>query len=590
MSVETETAAFKTKNSPARKLKKDMIMTGAQMIVRVLEAEGVKHVFGIPGGAVIPLYDALGEASFTTILTRHEQAACHAAEGYARATGKTGVCIATSGPGATNILTGLANAQMDSTPLVVITGQVASHLIGSDAFQESDIFGCSLPLVKHSFMIQHLEELPGALSGAFFIASSGRPGPVLVDIPVNIQKARGSFKYPGEVSFPHYSSRNKSDIRSLDDAVAALRGAERPVIIAGGGSIISGAGDQIFRIATGERIPVATTLMGKGIFPEDHTLSLGMLGMHGRAQANLSVSGADLILAVGTRFSDRSTGDRDHFAPKARIIHIDIDSAEIGKNIRADISLLGDCAAVLSKLIEKLPADPPPNHEAWLAEIERLRQMYPAEPVLKGGLNPVGIIRSLRSRVNSEDILTTEVGQHQMWAALHWKASVPGTFITSGGLGTMGFGLPAAVGAAFARPGRPVTCLSGDGSFFMNIQELETCVRYKLPVRLIVLNNGSLGMVRQWQDLFWRKNYVHTCQKPACSLSKVAGSFGFQAWTVEDPADLEEALDGAFAAEGPSLVECFIPLEENVYPMVPAGERLDQFLDPAGQPETKTGF
>ncbi|MDO9508493.1 MAG: thiamine pyrophosphate-binding protein, partial [Thermovirgaceae bacterium] len=298
MSIDTVEVALKTKAAPAKRRKKDMTMTGAQMIVRALEAEGVDHVFGIPGGSIIPLYDAMGDASFTVILTRHEQAACHAADGYARVTGKTGVCIATSGPGATNILTGLANAQLDSVPLVVLTGQVATHLIGSDAFQESDIFGCSLPLVKHSFMVRRIEELPEALRGAFFLASSGRPGPVIVDIPVDIQKARGSFKYPGEVSFPHYSARYKSDISALKEAVSALREAKRPVIIAGGGSIISGAGDQIFRIATGEQIPVATSLMGKGIFPEDHTLSLGMLGMHGTAQANLAVSAADLILAI----------------------------------------------------------------------------------------------------------------------------------------------------------------------------------------------------------------------------------------------------------------------------------------------------
>lgn len=583
MSLETVKVALKTKTAPARKSGKTRTITGAQMIVRALENEGVEHVFGIPGGAVIPLYDALGDASFATILTRHEQAACHAAEGYARVTGKTGVCIATSGPGATNIITGLANAQLDSVPLVVITGQVSTHLIGSDAFQESDIFGCSLPMVKHSFMVRKIEELPKALRGAFFLASSGRPGPVLVDVPVDIQKARGSFKYPMEVSFPNYASRYRSDIQALEESVSAIREAERPLIIAGGGSIISGAADQIFRIATEENIPVATSLMGKGVFPEDHALSLGMLGMHGTAQANLAVSAADLVLAIGTRFSDRLTGSREHFAPGARMIHIDIDSSEIGKNIRADIPLKGDCSEILLKIIGKLPEEPSLDRRKWLSEIEDVRISNPEEQPLEKGLRPVGIIRSLRSRVNREDVLTTEVGQHQMWAALHWKTFLPGTFITSGGLGTMGFGLPAAVGAAFARPGRPVTCLSGDGSFFMNVQELETCVRYNLPVRLVVLNNGSLGMVRQWQDIFWRKRFIHTCQKPVCSLSRVAESFGLSAWSAEDPDQLEEALDGAFAAKGPSFVECFISCEENVYPMVPAGGQLDQFLDPHRQ-------
>lgn len=564
-------------------------MTGAQMIVRSLEAEGVEHVFGIPGGAIIPLYDAMGDASFKIILNRHEQAACHAADGYARVTGKPGVCIATSGPGATNILTGLANAQLDSVPLVVLTGQVATHLIGSDAFQESDIFGCSLPLVKHSFLVRCVEELPEAIRGAFFIASSGRPGPVIVDIPVDIQKARGSFKYPRDVSFPHYSSRYKGEIGDLGEAVSAIRKAERPVMIAGGGSVISGAGEEVFRIATGEQMPVATTLMGKGIFPEDHPLSLGMLGMHGSAEANLAVSEADLILAVGTRFSDRTTGDRHHFATGARIIHVEIDSAEIGKNIRADVPLRGDCSNILSKLIDGFHGEPGRDRQNWLARIESMRRANRVESTFENGLHPVGIIRSLRSRVDRNDILTTEVGQHQMWAALHWKTSVPGTFITSGGLGTMGFGLPAAIGAALARPGRPVTCISGDGSFLMNIQEMETCVRYNLPVRLIVLNNGSLGMVRQWQELFWRKRYVNTCQKPACSLASVAASFGFSAWTADDPLQLEKAFDGAFAAEGPSFVECFIPTEANVFPMVPAGGRLEQFLNPLNGADDSSG-
>jgi len=557
-----------------------MSMTGAQMIVRALESEGVEHVFGIPGGSVIPLYDALKDASFTTILTRHEQAACHAADSYARVTGKTGVCIATSGPGATNIVTGLANAHMDSVPLVVLTGQAPTSAIGTDAFQEADIFGCSLPLVKHSFLIRSLEELPRALKGAFLIASTGRPGPVLVDIPSDIQKASGTFEYPEDMDFPGYNPEGKEDLHLFEEAAEALATARRPVIIAGGGAIISKASKELFSLATEAEIPVATTLMGKGSFPEDHPLSLGMVGMHGTPWANTAVSKADLVLAAGVRFSDRSTGDKTNFASGAKIIHADIDKAEFGKNVRTDFPLQGPLPRILKKFIES-PGGSGESHEKWLEEIHKVRETYAGQATPGPKLDPVDVIHRVRSHVAPEDIVTTEVGQHQMWAALHWKTSTPRTFITSGGLGTMGYGLPAAIGAAFARPGRPVTCLSGDGSFFMNVQELETCVRYGLPVRIIVFNNGSLGMVRQWQELFWNKRYVHTCVEPACSISRVARAFGFSTWTVLDSSQLDDALDGAFAAKGPSLVECPISTEELVYPMVPAGGRLEEFLHPS---------
>ncbi len=557
-----------------------MSMTGAQMIVRALESEGVEHVFGIPGGSVIPLYDALKDASFTTILTRHEQAACHAADSYARVTGKTGVCIATSGPGATNIVTGLANAHMDSVPLVVLTGQAPTSAIGTDAFQEADIFGCSLPLVKHSFLIRSLEELPRALKGAFLIASTGRPGPVLVDIPSDIQKASGTFEYPEDMDFPGYNPEGKEDLHLFEEAAEALATARRPVIIAGGGAIISKASKELFSLATEAEIPVATTLMGKGSFPEDHPLSLGMVGMHGTPWANTAVSKADLVLAAGVRFSDRSTGDKTNFASGAKIIHADIDKAEFGKNVRTDFPLQGPLPRILKKFIES-PGGSGESHEKWLEEIHKVRETYAGQATPGPKLDPVDVIHRVRSRVAPEDIVTTEVGQHQMWAALHWKTSTPRTFITSGGLGTMGYGLPAAIGAAFARPGRPVTCLSGDGSFFMNVQELETCVRYGLPIRVVVFNNGSLGMVRQWQELFWNKRYVHTCVEPACSISRVAQAFGFSTWTVLDSSQLDDALDGAFAAKGPSLVECPISTEELVYPMVPAGGRLEEFLHPS---------
>jgi acetolactate synthase-1/2/3 large subunit len=401
-----------------------------------------------------------------------------------------------------------------------------------------------------------------------------------VDIPSDIQKASGPFEYPEEVHFPGYDPQGKQDLSFLEEAVKALFEASRPVIIAGGGAIISKASKELFSLATEAEIPVATTLMGKGSFPEDHPLSLGMVGMHGTPWANTAVSKADLVLAAGVRFSDRSTGDKRNFASGAKIIHADIDKAEFGKNVRTDFPLQGPLPRILKKFIES-PGGSGESHEKWLEEIHKVRETYAGQATPGPKLDPVDVIHRVRSRVAPEDIVTTEVGQHQMWAALHWKTSTPRTFITSGGLGTMGYGLPAAIGAAFARPGRPVTCLSGDGSFFMNVQELETCVRYGLPVRIIVFNNGSLGMVRQWQELFWDKRYIHTCEEAACSISRVARSFGFSTWTVLDSSQLEEALDGAFAAEGPSLVECPISTEELVYPMVPAGGRLDAFLHPS---------
>jgi len=557
-----------------------MKTTGAQMVVRALEAEGVEFVFGIPGGAVIPLYDALGDARFKVILTRHEQAACHAADGYARASGKTGVCIATSGPGATNLVTGLANAHMDSVPLVAITGQVNSGAIGTDAFQEADIYGSSLPLVKHSFLVRSIEELPSALRGAFIIASTGRPGPVLVDVPVDVQRAEGEFDYPPQVNFPGYHPEKRLDISHMDEAVEALAAATRPVILAGGGCAFGGGERNLQELAESNNIPVATTLMGKGAFPESNRLSLGMIGMHGSPQANLAVSRCDVLLAAGTRFSDRCTGDRARFARGARIIHIDIDAAELNKNVEVAVALHGEAGQLLGILKERLAGQEYPDREPWISEIDEIRSTWPvAAPASSDGqLSTPGIIRRVRERLPRGNVLTTEVGQHQMWAALHWQCERPRNFITSGGLGTMGFGLPAAIGAAFARKGEPVVCLAGDGSLMMNLQELETCGRYGLPLRIIVLNNGSLGMVRQWQEMFWNERYVHTCERSICPFTELAGHFGIEAFAASSEAELEKALDGAFAARGPSLVECAAPTKENVLPMVPPGEALESFI------------
>lgn len=558
-----------------------MKMTGARMVVSALEAEGVEFVFGIPRGSVIPLYDALMDARFRVILTRHEQAACHAADGYARASGKTGVCIATSGPGAMNLVTGLANAQMDSVPLVAITGQVASGSIGTDAFQEADIFGSSLSQVKHSFLVRSLEELPVALRRAFSIASEGRPGPVLVDLPVDLQREEGLFHYPDDVRAKGGPSKTSDTDPGIIDACDALAASTRPMIIAGGGSSSSTASKNLKALAEKFSIPVATTLLGKGVFPESHPLSLGMIGMHGTPQSNLAASRCDVLVAVGMRFSDRCTGDRTRFARGARIVHIDIDASELNKNIEAAVALHGDAGEVLETILRYLENKPPRDRTDWLEEIDEIKARWPLmKPALEGDgpLSTPAVILGMRERISEGQVLTTEVGQHQMWAALYWKSERPRNFITSGGLGTMGYGLPAAIGAAFARPGQPVTCLAGDGSLMMNLQELETCARYNLPVRIILINNASLGMVRQWQELFWNKRYSQTCERTFCDFTALALNMGVRSFFADSPAGLEKALDGAFSAEGPSLVECAVPPEEKVLPMVPPGEALDAFI------------
>ena len=554
-----------------------MILSGAEMIVQAFQREGVECVFGIPGGQVIPLYDALYDAPFRTILTRHEQAACHAADGYARTSGKVGVCVATSGPGATNIVTGLANAHMDSVPLVVVTGQVVTSAIGTDAFQEADIYGASLPLVKHSFLVRTIEELPHALRGAFVIASSGRPGPVLVDVPSSVQKERGIFDYPPEVHFPGYHPEDRKNFTHLERGIATLSASLKPVILAGGGCILAEAEAELLKLAETGNIPVATTLMGKGVFPEDHPLSLGMVGMHGTPQANLAVSEAEVILALGTRFSDRSTGGRNSYAPKATIIHVDLDEAELGKNIPTPLPILGNAKLVLSQFLEKsLPQE---DRTPWLEKIAQWRERYPLrEENPPNSLSVPGILRKVRETQGETGILTTEVGQHQMWAALHYRTNRSRAYLTSGGLGTMGFGLPAAVGAAFAQPGERIACIAGDGSLLMNIQELETCKRYNLPITIVLCNNGTLGMVRQWQDLFFQQRFSGTCESPTCAFTEVARAFGLKAWSATNEKELQEALNQSFASHGPSLVECFVPPEDNVYPMVPAGGNLKNFL------------
>ncbi|MBL3592353.1 MAG: biosynthetic-type acetolactate synthase large subunit [Synergistaceae bacterium] len=555
------------------------MMNGAQMVVEALRREGVEVLFGIPGGTVIPLFDAMVNAPFRQVLTRHEQGAVHAAEGYGRASGKVGVCLVTSGPGATNTLTGLADAHLDSVPLVVITGQVKTSLIGTDAFQEADIFGCSMPVVKHSFLVRTLEQLPAALAGAFHIARTGRPGPVLVDIPVDVQNARGEFDYPPALNFPGYSAEVAEELSGLDEARRLLERSERPMILAGGGIILSDAAEALLGLAEAGSIPVATTFMGKGGFPERHPLSLGTAGMHGRAQANRALCEADVVLAVGTRLSDRTTGRPDGFAPKAKLIHVDMDRAEVGKTFSPQVGLVGDAAKVLSLLAPSVEGK---DCRAWRETLDGWTRSYPLEPAPDVLSAPL-VIRAVRRLVDEETVVVTEVGQHQMWAGLHWETNRPRSFISSGGLGTMGFGLPAALGAAFAT-GKPVVCFAGDGSLLMNIQELESCSRYNLPVKVIVLNNGSLGMVRQWQELFFDERYAQTLEGVHCDFVALAESFFMRGYRVKVAEELEETLKEALETPGPALVDCVIPWRDKVFPMVPAGAALGDFLWPDGGP------
>ncbi len=552
-----------------------MKMNGAQMVVKALELEGVRCVFGIPGGSVIPLYDALYDAPFPHILVRHEQAAAHAADGYARVTGEPGVCICTSGPGFTNILTGLATAFLDSIPMVAITGQVSTTLIGTDAFQEADTFGSSLPTVKHSILVRSVEEIPAAIRGAFELAVSGRPGPVLIDLPVDIQRAEGEFVRPEGQLFSEHHLKNVQDISRLDEAVKLLKNSLRPVLLAGGGIISSGAAPQLLHLAEKMEIPVATTLMGKGGFPETHPLALGMAGMHGTPGANTALSEADVIVAVGARFSDRTTGKVSEFAKNAAVIHIDLDDAEIDKIVGCAVPLVGDAASVLERLTDELSEV---NGREWTDYLRERMEAMPLFQPDESEFVPSAIFRAVQRRAKEHAIAVTDVGQNQMWAALFWKTHHPRTFLTSGGLGTMGYALPAAIGASLARGKTPVLCFAGDGGFMMNIQELETCARYNIPVKVILLNNGCLGMVRQWQELFWGERYAATTQAPICNFPALAEAFGVPGRACTTLDELEASLDDLFETPGPALLDCRILSEELVMPMVPAGAALKEFM------------
>ena len=555
-------------------------MNGAQMMVKALEDEGVSTLFGIPGGTVIHLYDALYDSKLNHILMRHEQAAAHAADGYARAGGRPGVCIATSGPGATNLLTGIATANLDSVPLVAITGQVAQSVIGTDAFQEADMIGASLPFVKHSFQLHSVDAIQSTVHKAFYIAASGRPGPVLIDFPADVQKASGDYQYSTQLDFMGYHPENNYNVARLDEAVSLIEHAERPVIFAGGGVVCSGASELLTEFALKYEIPVTTTLLGKGAFPESHPsgLALGMAGMHGHPVANRALMAADVVVAIGSRFSDRTTGNRQRFAADAKIIHIDLDPAEIDKTVESDVWLIGDAGRVLEAIMgamRKKIAD----HSEWnktLADIRRKEPMPHSS--YEGEIAPWQALEAFCEITDHQAIITTEVGQNQMWAAQHCKVEAPRRFLSSGGLGTMGFGFPAAIGAAYACPGQTVCCVAGDGSLMMNIQELDTCARYNIPVKIMLLNNACLGNVRQWQYLFYNCRYSNTIYTRNPDFVALSESMGVPAFSVSSPAELRPAIEKMLAEPGPALLDVRIPQGAMVLPMVYPGDSIDNMV------------
>ncbi len=554
-----------------------MKLTGAQMVWESLVREGVDIAFGISGGAVLPLYHALPDYPIHHVLMRHEQAAAHAADGYARASGKVGVCVATSGPGATNLVTGIATAMMDSSPIVAITGQVATPFIGKDAFQEVDITGITLPITKHNYLVTDVNELPEVLREAFYIARTGRPGPVLVDVAKDVQATSGEYVYPEEPVLPGYRPTLHGNPRQVAQAATFINGAQRPLILAGRGIILAGAEAELRELAERAGIPVVSTLLGIGTLPETHPLSLGMGGMHGEAYANLAVQEADVLIAIGSRFDDRLTGTLHKFAPKAAIIHIDIDPAEIGKNVAVELPIVGDAGNVLRSL---LPLVQSATHPEWLARIQEWRRESAERDILNQpaeGLLPQYVIRQLYEATGGKALMVSDVGQNQMWEAQYYLHDRPRGLISSGGLGTMGFALPAAIGARMAQPDAQVWVTVGDGGFQMNIQELATVVQERLPLKIALLNNGFLGMVRQWQEMFFSKRYSGS-PLLGPDFAKVAEAYGICGLTVTAQEQVVPAIAQAIARPGPVLIDFRIAPEANVYPMVEPGAALDQML------------
>ncbi len=551
-------------------------MRAVDALMECLKAEGVDVVFGLPGGANLPTYDAFYDAGIRHILVRHEAGGGHAAEGYAKATGKVGVALATSGPGATNLITPICDAMMDSVPVVFITGQVRTELLGTDGFQEADMIGISMPVVKHSFMIQDPLEIPRSIHEAFHLARTGRPGPVVVDIPQDLSRADIPYEPVSDVRLPGYQPTIEGNQKQIRIAAKALANSRRPIIYAGGGVVSAGAGAELIELATSDRFPVTCTVMGLGAFPGTHEQWLGMLGMHGTRAANYTMDEADLICAVGARFDDRVTGKLSEFAPRAKFIHIDIDPAEISKNVPAHIPIVGDAKNILGRLTAEyraLEADPA-RLEEWWSRIRVWRERHPLryEDSTDSEIKPQYMIQSLYEATGGEAIVTSDVGQHQMWAAQYYHFPEPRRWINSGGLGTMGFGLPAAMGAKVGCPDQTVVCIAGDGSVQMNMQELATCTQEGIPIKVFIMNNGYLGMVRQWQELFWDKRYSQVEMGEWPDFVKLAEAYGATGLRLQDKQTLVADMKEALAMDGPVLVDVRVTREENTYPMIPAGQ------------------
>mgnify|MGYP005809807175 CR=1 FL=1 len=557
---------------------------GSEMVLEALRKEGVEAIFGYPGGAVLPIYDALYDSGLRHILARHEQGAVHMADGFARASGRVGVALVTSGPGATNTVTGLATAYMDSIPVVVLTGQVPTSLIGNDAFQEADTVGITRPVTKHNYLVKSIKDLPRILKEAFYIAASGRPGPVVVDLPKDVVSSEGEFDYPEAIALRSYRPTVHGHIGQVKKALEMLFDAKAPVIFVGGGVILSNASDRLTQFARRLGVPVTMSLMGLGGFPGTDPLSLGMLGMHGTYQANMAIQNADLIFAVGPRFDDRVTGKVETFAPKAKIIHIDVDPTSISKSIRVDIPIVGDARVVMGQFLEELDRVEPPKEyfedlKHWRGRVENWKAMHALDYDKNGSrIRSQYVIETLYGLTGGNAVVATDVGQHQMWVAQFFKFDKPRTFLTSGGLGTMGFGFPAALGAKIARPNETVIAISGDGSIQMNIQELMTAVQYGIGVKVVILNNGFLGMVRQWQELFHRSRYSSSCMAMVPDFVKLAEAYGALGLSSADPKDVVPLLEKALAHNGPVFVEFRVSEEDNVYPMVPPGGSIGDML------------
>ncbi|MDO4502101.1 MAG: biosynthetic-type acetolactate synthase large subunit [Coriobacteriia bacterium] len=565
--------------------KQGKVMRGAEAIIASLEAEGVDTVFGYPGGQAIRIYDALYDSTqLKHVLARHEQGAVHMADGYARATGKPGVCIVTSGPGATNTVTGIATANMDSVPLVIVSGQVARSTIGTDGFQESDIVGITMPVVKHSFLLTDTADLTKTFREAFHIAVTGRPGPVLIDVPSDLQAAEMLFEYPDEVNLPSYKPTYKGNAKQIRAAAQAIQEAKKPVLYVGGGVIISDAQEELVQLAELMELPAITTLMGKGGFPASHPLYFGPVGMHGAKYANLTMNNSDLIICCGARFSDRVTGKLSAFAPNAKVIHIDIDPAEIGKIRECQTPIVGDLKGVLAGLVETLQKDgAKPNAGAWLEQLREWRDRYPLYHPNVGDaadmIVPELALTELSRQLDPHNsVVVTEVGQHQMWATQFIDREEPRSFLSSGGLGTMGFGFPASIGAAFAQPQKTVVCVAGDGSFQMNSQEMATAAINNVPLKVMILDNRCLGMVHQWQKLFYNERFSSTLLDDNPDFVKLADAYSWDAERVTDPAEVPAAIERMLKSQKPFLLDVVIDREQNVYPMVPAAAPLDNIL------------